>query len=216
MEYKLDMSMMFAIHDALRRDLAQIARAAGRRDGNPATRLQAALGWELFMKFLTVHHQSEDEALWPPLRDRTAGHPDQVALADALETEHAAIEPLLTAIDAAAAADPGDGRQRFGDIIDELMTKLTAHLAHEETDGLPLIDASLTPQEWQHFAKVQSGRLRGDEGRYMPWLLNGAGPQTLDAILGNFPPPLLAAYREQWEPKYAALDIWNIADEPAS
>jgi hypothetical protein len=26
--------------------------------------------------------------------------------------------------------------------------------------------------------------------------------------MGKFPPPLLAAYREQWAPRYAALDIW--------
>ena len=43
---------------------------------------------------------------------------------------------------------------------------------------------------------------------YMPWLLNGASPQTLDAVLGNFPPPLLAAYRERWAPTFAALTIW--------
>lgn len=47
---------------------------------------------------------------------------------------------------------PDYGYQRFGDIIDELAGKLTAHLAHEESDGLPLIDASLTPQDWQRRA----------------------------------------------------------------
>jgi hypothetical protein len=215
MEYKLDMGMMIAIHDALRRDLAQVARVAARRDGDAATRLRAALGWELFKKFLTAHHTSEDDALWPLLRDRAAEHPDRLALADALEAEHAVIEPLLTAIDA-AAADPDDGYQRFGVIVDDLVAKLTAHLAHEEADGLPLIDASLTPQEWRHFAQVQSGLLCGDEARYMPWLLNDASPQALDAMLGNFPPPLLAAYRGQWKPDYAALDIWNTVGEPAS
>ena len=215
MEYKLDMSMMFAMHDALRRELAQVGRVASRRDDNPATLLRAALGWELFKKFLTIHHQAEDDALWPPLRAAAAGHPDQVAVVDALEAEHAVIEPLLAAIDA-AAADPHYGHQRFGDIIDELSAQLTAHLSHEEADGLPLIDAALTPQQWQHFAQVHGGRLTGDASRYMPWLLNGASPQTLDAILGKFPAPLLTAFREQWGPRYAALDIWNAAGEPAA
>jgi hypothetical protein len=137
-----------------------------------------------------------------------------VALVDALEAEHAVIEPLLTAIDA-AAADPDYGYQRLGDITGELVTSLTGHLAHEEADGLPLIDASLTPQEWAHFAQVHSDRNRGDASVYMPWLLNGASPQILDAILGNFPPPLLAAFREQWGPAYAAMTIWD-AGEPAS
>ena len=213
MDYQLDVSMMFAMHDALRRELVQVARIASRTGDHPGQLLRAALGWELFKKFLLVHHQSEDDTLWPALRARVAGHPDRVALADALEAEHAVIEPLLTAIDA-AAADPDYGYQRFGDIIDELSAKLTAHLTHEEADGLPLIDASLTPQQWQHFAQVHSERNLPDAARYMPWLLNGASPQTLDAVLGKFPPPLLAAYREQWAPAYAALEIWPASGEP--
>jgi Hemerythrin HHE cation binding domain len=208
MEYQLDMSMMFAMHDALRRELVQVARIASRTDDHPGRRLRAALGWELFKKFLLVHHQSEDDTLWPTLRTNVAGQPDRVALADALEAEHAVIEPLLTAIDA-AAADPDYGYQRFGDIVDELATKLSAHLSHEETDGLPLIDVSLTAQEWQRFAQVHAERIAGDAPMYMPWLLNGASPQTLDAILGKFPPPLLTAFREEWGPRYGALDIWN-------
>ena len=208
MEYQLDMSMMFAMHDALRRELVQVGRIARLRDDHPGRLLRAALGWELFKKFLLVHHQSEDDTLWPTLRTNVAGQPDRVALADTLEAEHAVIEPLLTAIDA-AAADPDYGYQRLGDIVDELTTKLTAHLAHEETDGLPLIDASLTAQEWQHFAQVHTERIRGDAPMYMPWLLNGASPQMLDAILSKFPPPLLTAFREEWGPKYAGLDVWN-------
>jgi Hemerythrin HHE cation binding domain len=212
MEYKLDMGMMFAMHDALRRNLAQVGRIANARDDNPGTRLRAALGWELFKKFLLVHHQSEDDALWPPLRASVAGHPDRMALVDALEAEHGAIDPLLTAIDA-AAADPDYGYERFADIIDELAATLTAHLAHEEADGLPLIDASLTPQEWQHFARVHGQRNLPDAAMYMPWLLSEARPEVLGAILGNFPPPLLTAYREQWAPAYAGLEIWPAVGE---
>ena len=215
MDYQLDMSMMFAMHDALRRELVQVARIASRMDDQPGQLLRAALGWELFKKFLLVHHQSEDDILWPALRTNAAGQPGRLALADALEAEHAVIEPLLTAIDA-AAADPHYGYQRFGDIVDELITKLTAHLAHEENEGLPLIDASLAPQQWQHFAQVHAERISDDAPMYMPWLLNGASPERLDAILGKFPPPLLTAFREQWGPRYAALDIWNAAGRPAA
>jgi hypothetical protein len=213
MDYTLDMSMMFAMHDALRRELAQVGRIASGRDDNPGTLLRAALGWELFKKFLTVHHQTEDDVLWPPLRASVAGRPEQAALVDALEAEHGVIDPLLAAIDA-AAADPDYGYQRFGDIVDELSAKLNAHLAHEETDGLPLIDASLTPAQWQHFAQVHGERNLPDASRFMPWLLAGARPEVLDAILGKFPPPLLTAYREQWAPAYAAQTIWPAAREP--
>jgi hypothetical protein len=116
MDFGLDMSMTFAIHDALRRDLAQVGRTAARH-GGPGKMLRAALGWELFNRFLLVHHQPEDDALCPPLRARAAGRPGRVALVDALEAKHAVIGPLLEAIDA-AAADPDYGHQRFGDISD--------------------------------------------------------------------------------------------------
>ena len=210
MEFELDMSMMFAMHDALRRQLVQIARFTRRPGVNPAKLLRATLGWELFKKFLIVHHTTEDDILWPDLRGAVTGNGTRASLADELEAEHSVIEPLLAAIDA-AAADQDHGHQRFGDIVDELTVQLSAHLRHEETDGLPLIDASLTAQEWQRFAQVHTERIRGDAPTYMPWLLNGASPQMLDAILGKFPPPLLTAFREEWGPRYAALDLWNAA-----
>jgi Hemerythrin HHE cation binding domain len=212
MDVRLDMSMMLAMHDALRRELVQVGRIAARRDDHPGRRLHAALGWELFKKSLTVHHQAEDDALWPPLRARVAGQPDQVALVDALEAEHAAIGPLLAATDA-AAADPDRGDQRFGDVIDEPAGRLTAHLAHEETGGLPLIDASLTPAGWQHFAQVHTERVRGDAG--VPALAAGRRePADARRDPRQVPPPLLSAFRGRWGPSYAALAVWPAGGEP--
>lgn len=208
MDYKLDMSTMLAIHLALRRDLDRLGRIAARPDDNPARLLRAAAGWEQFKTFLVAHHTAEDQALWPALREAVAANPDQVALADALEEEHSVIEPLLASIDA-AAADPDDGHQRFGDIIDELISKLSGHLTHEETEGLALIDASLTPERWQHFAAVNADLVRPEAPNYMPWLLSEADQQTLDAVLGKFPPQMLTAFREQWAPAYAARDLWK-------
>jgi len=207
MDYKLDMSVMLAIHQALRRDLERLGRIAARPDGNPARLLQATAGWEQFKTFLVAHHTAEDRALWPALREAVAASPDQVTIADALEEEHSVIEPLLAAIDA-AATDPAAGRQ-FGDIIDELIAKLSAHLRHEETEGLALIDAFLTPAQWQHFATVNADLVRPEAPSYMPWLLSEADQQAVDAVLGKFPPQLVTAFREQWAPAYGARDVWK-------
>jgi hypothetical protein len=200
---------MLTIHAALRRDLEQVARIASRRDGTDVTRLRAALGWRQFKRFLVVHHQVEDDALWPALRATVAGHPDQLALVDALEEEHAVIDPLLQAID---AAEPGHNAASFGDVIDELVAKLGGHLAHEESDGLDLIDATLSLADWQHFGQVHGRRLISDASTYMPWLLNGADPQAVAAFLANVPPPLAAAYRDQWASDYAVLRLWDAGD----
>jgi hypothetical protein len=206
---RLDMSTMLTIHAALRRDLEQVARIAGRRDGADVTRLRAALGWQQFKKFLVVHHQVEDDALWPALRATVAGSPGQLALVDALEQEHGVIDPLLRAVDEAA------GSRSFGDIIDELVTKLGGHLAHEESDGLDLIDATLSLADWQRFGRVHGQRLVGDAPAYMPWLLDGAEPQAVAAFLANVPPALAAAYRGQWASDYAALKRWDAIDAPS-
>jgi hypothetical protein len=208
---RLDLSTMLTIHAALRRDLEQVARFAGRRDGTDAARLRAALGWQQFKKFLLVHHQVEDDALWPALRATVAGNADQLALVDALELEHAVIDPLLRAIDA-AAADLGSGSGAFGDIIDELVVRLGGHLAHEESDGLDLIDATLSLEDWQYFGQVHGRRLISDASTYMPWLLNGAEPEAVAAFLANVPAPLAAAYRGQWASDYAALKLWDADD----
>jgi hypothetical protein len=207
---RLDMSTMLTIHAALRRDLEQMARIAGRRDSTDVTRLRAALGWQQFKKFLVVHHQVEDDALWPALRATVAGHPGQLALVDALEEEHAVIDPLLRAADDADA-----GSRSFGDVIDELVMKLGGHLAHEESDGLDLIDASLSLADWQRFGRVHGERLIGDAPAYMPWLLDGASPQAVAAFLANVPPALAAAYRGQWASDYAALNRWDAIDAPS-
>ena len=211
MEYRLDMTTMFTIHDAFRRNLVEIARVA---DHDDSPRLQSQLGWELFKKFLVVHHQTEDDVVWPVLRTHMKDDPDRVAVVDELEAEHSAIEPWFIAIDAALGYQDENGSP-LADFVTELATRVTAHLAHEESDGLALIDEFLTPEEWQAFAREHGARLINDASTYVPWLLDGAGPAAVENFLSTIPPPLAAAYRDQWAPDYAALDLWDAPPEPA-
>jgi hypothetical protein len=213
MDYKLDMSVMLTFHAALRRDLEQVGRVADRRDPTAGMRLDATPGWEQFKKFLVIHHQAEDDFLWPVLLAKVTEHPDQVALVDALEAEHAVIEPLLDALDA-AAENLGDA-ERLGDLVDELLTKLAEHLDHEESEGLALIDGALDAEDWQNFGRLHGQRLLGDAPTYVPWLLEGADDETVKDFLAKIPPPLAAAYRDQWAPAYAVLSRWDRADETA-
>jgi len=164
--------------------------------------LHAVLGWELFKKFLVIHHQAEDDALWPPLRAAVADHPDRLALLDEPEAEHAVIEPLLAAIDA-AASDPDYGYQRFSDIIDELTGKLPAHLVHEEADGLPLTGASLTPRSGSTAAPSTPSGSATTVRWPCPRMLDRASPQYRDAFEQS---PRAAGDHpvRQWEPSTPA------------
>src|SRR5262249_10604612 len=119
--FKLDMTMMFTIHDAFRRELERIARVTARTDDDPARILRAALGWRMFKAYLRVHHTAEDEAVWGPMAPQLAGRPSDLALLAAMEAEHAAIDPRLNAIDA-ALADRDRGPEQLGGPVDGLAT----------------------------------------------------------------------------------------------
>jgi hypothetical protein len=205
MTYKLDMSMMFAIHDALRRELERIARVAAKPGDDPRRILAAAAGWQLFKKFLRVHHTSEDDALWPAMR--AAVTPDGMALLDAMEEEHAAIDPLLESIDA-AILDRERGAERLGGLVDALATGLTGHLKHEESEGLALIDATIGEEEWGRFGLLHRERIGGEATTYLPWLLDGKDPKVVRSVLDNMPEEIRAAYRDEWLPAYERLTLY--------
>jgi iron-sulfur cluster repair protein YtfE (RIC family) len=203
-----DMTMMYAMHDALRRELGQIARVTARTDDDPKHILRTAARWEMFKSYLHVHHTTEDDMMWPQMRKALADDSDAVALLDAMEAEHAAIDPLLAATDE-ALADRDSGPQRLGELTDALASALRGHLDLEEADGLPLIDATLTEEQWQAFGAEGGKRIAGDLWRYVPWMLEGATPEVTAAVLGRFPAPLQQAYHDQWQPAYARLMLWT-------
>ena len=95
MSFRNDMTMMFTVHDALRRELGRIAAIAARPGDDPRRVLRAAAGWELFKGYLHIHHTAEDETVWPVMAPLLAGRPADLALVAAMEAEHAAIDPLL-------------------------------------------------------------------------------------------------------------------------
>jgi hemerythrin-like domain-containing protein len=207
-DFKLDMTMMFTLHDALRRELAHLARITERTDDDPRHILRSAAGWEMFKKYLHVHHTAEDAMVWPVMQSALAGRPDDLALLDAMEAEHAAIDPLLESIDA-ALADREAGPQQLGVLIDQLRTGVSGHLAHEERDALPLIDVTLTEQQWQRFGAEHGNRIGDDARRYLPWILDNADPQRAALVLGRMPAPAQAAYRDEWLPEFSQLRRWD-------
>jgi hypothetical protein len=213
---RLDMTMMLVVHDAFRRDLGHLARAAARRPvdlDDPARHTAVLAGWEMFRTQLHLHHTGEDRRLWPRMRDHLADRPDEMAVLQAMQDEHARIDPLLAAVDG-DLADRDRGHARLGERVEALATELSGHLAHEERDALPLLDRVLPAAEWQRFAAGER-RARGIRGaaQLFPWLLDGASTEQTRAVLREFPPPLRVVYRRIWQPRYARHDHWEPATQ---
>jgi hemerythrin-like domain-containing protein len=211
-DYKHDMAMMLAFHDALRRELGHIARVTASRTDDPRHVMATAAGWQMFKNYLHVHHGCEDDVLWPALEKTLADRPDDLALLAAMEAEQGAIDPLLTAIDA-TMANPASGPERLGDLADALATTLGAHLRHEEGEGLDLIDANITDEQWQDFGQEHGQRFGEEAPRVFPWILDGLDAAKTEHILEFVPEPLRAVYRNQWLGAYQQLDRWGASAE---
>jgi hemerythrin-like domain-containing protein len=208
-----DLTIMLAAHGALRRDLERLARAAAFANlPDPGGRASVRAGWETFKRQLHLHHTAEDTVVWPALRPRLAHSDDAQSVLDAMEAEHQQIDPLLAAVDEAFArageGHRGDARA-ISDVTDALATSLTAHLAHEERDGLPLIGVALTAAEWRGagFRIVRANGLSAG-GEMFAWIADGAEPAQAAAVLGTLPPPVRLAYRAIWRPRYRRTPRW--------
>jgi iron-sulfur cluster repair protein YtfE (RIC family) len=212
-----DLTIMLAAHAAFRRDLESLARASAGDLADPARRRAVAAGWEVFKHQLHLHHSAEDDFVWPALRTRFASSENALSVLDAMEAEHAQIDPLLAAVDDAfarrgadgPASDDWPGVDRLADVVDVLTTTLTAHLVHEERDGLPLIGAGLTAAQWRGIGRAMARKNGLSNGSEMfAWMLSGASPDSVKQTLGQLPPPLRFLYRAIWAPRYAKTRRW--------
>jgi hemerythrin-like domain-containing protein len=203
----IDLTATYAMHNALRRELAHLDRMTTGADRDPR-QLPATAGWVLLKKALRAHHRAEGEVLWPALRRRLPGRPKDLVLVEATEAEHAAIESLIKTIDA-VLADPDVDRLWLGVLADALVTGVAEHLKHEECAVLPLIRRMLTAEQGAHFGRVHAQLLGPDAPLLLPWLLDGADEPTVEKLLAPLSATVRFAYAAEWAPAYNALDRWS-------
>jgi iron-sulfur cluster repair protein YtfE (RIC family) len=193
---RVDFVMMYAAHDAFKRDLTRLADAVR---GDSADTPAAAGTWDMFTQQLHVHHTTEDKSLWPLLRAAVT-QPRDAAVLDAMESEHATLDPLIESVgDALRRRD----RNELGPRLDRLTAGLTAHMRHEEDEALPIVDRCIGQAGWDRFGK-DIRRAVGISGArlYLSGVLDGAPEHVQRAVLGILPPPARVIYRRRWEPRY--------------
>lgn len=203
---KPDLTMMFVVHNAFRRDLARMRAAAAHAD-DPDTRHALRTGWETFTRYLTVHHTAEDRLLWPPMHAAFGDQHQDVKLLATMADEHTRLDPLMDQI---STVLPQGSPARLGALFDELAAALTDHLDHEEAAALPLVQQTLTAGQWQDFTDLQrrSVGIRG-AAWFFPWLLDDASRETRTAVLTLVPPPVRVLHRLIWEPRYRRRSPWR-------
>jgi hypothetical protein len=198
-EGPVDMTMMYVMHHAFRRDLARFAETVPRTPLEDRGAWQAMNArWATFSAGLHHHHQGEDAWLWPMLMEKS-GAPDRETLA-AMEAEHADIDPLLESCRdglARMTAQPtADARAALAVRLVAAKEHLARHLAHEETDTIALMQRVMTNEEWLAIdERFKEGVAPGLLLRLVPWGLHELPVEVRDRL---FALPGGTVHRVMW------------------
>jgi iron-sulfur cluster repair protein YtfE (RIC family) len=209
---------MNAAHAAFRRDLERMAAAATPANlCDPARRASILNGWTMFKGQLHIHHDAEDRILWPRLRQRLATSQAALSTLDAMDAEHARIDPLLAAVDTAftaATAGPtaGPGGTDVAAAVEELAASLSDHLSHEEREAMPMVGEALSDREWRAVVAGIHKRVKSlgvlSVADFVPWLTDGVAAPQAKKITTIVPPPVRLLHRWVWKPRYDAVSRW--------
>lgn len=173
-----DQTGMYVMHHAFRRDLDRFVAAARHTPVGDGEVWRALVDrWARFDSALHHHHVIEDTAIWPALLAHAADSPADRATLEAMEAEHEQIDPALAAVRAgldAMADHPCEDHQHALVIrLTALRQALHEHLRHEETEALPLLQRTMTPEEWEASeTAAQKGYPLRDVPFLVPWVLD--------------------------------------------
>jgi hemerythrin-like domain-containing protein len=193
-ETPADTTMMRIVHDALRRDLTRAHEVLTKPEASSREQLRAVgahLGW--MMRFLHAHHRSEDNGLYPLVRER-AGSVADIEVLDRMSRSHEAVASASEAVEATAAelaaGRSDDAVQRSAAALATLSGVLRRHLREEETEAMPIVSRTITATEWEaidrkHNLDSKSMSELGFEGH---WLLDDASDGDRATVLGLVPP----------------------------
>ncbi len=194
-EGPIRMDVMYVMHHGFRRDLAAFAEAAQVTPVGDRDAWKALAGrWDLFARVLHHHHAGEDAGVWPFLMERTDDAGREVL--EAMEAEHAEIDPLLEGAAAgfavlATRADE-DTRAALAVRLVAARESLGRHLRHEETEAIPMIQALMTPEDWHRIDEefFKSGLGLRDFAAIVPWVANGLAPEVRDQVFADAGTPM--------------------------
>lgn len=197
-----DHTGMYVMHHAFRRDLARFASGIALTPlGDVDTWSALSWRWARFTHVLHEHHHAEDEHYWPVLDAAVAtrGTGSDRAEVEAMSTEHAEIDPALAALTGAFQAmvqHPCEDHRHALEIrLAGLREVLGAHLEHEETVVLPLVQRVMSAADFAAVERaIESGYRLRDAPFLIGWVADGLPADVRERILAQNGPPFRILY----------------------
>lgn len=191
-----DTSDMIGVHRVFRSSLASAPLFVGSAAGDDDRRHLIGNYYANLLAFLEVHHDGEEELVFPLLSERA---PEQRATVElAVEQHHDVVSLLGSAKEAVGRWDDGGDEDAAAvtQALAALDQALSPHLDQEEANILPLAAQYLTAEEWGQLPGHGFGNFTGDK----VWLILGLIRENFSdaqraAMLEHMPPPA----RQMWE-----------------
>ena len=201
-----DTSDMTAVHQVFRSSFAAAPAFVASTRGDDARRSLIADYYANLLAFLEVHHEGEEQLVFPQLTERA---PDSRALVARMAAQHADVVRMLNDAKAAQASwvkHGDDAAVAAADSLVALAEALQTHLDEEEALILPLAEEHLSMEEWGALPGHGMANFSGDK----VWLILGLirenfTPAQRDDMLEHMPPPARAMWETMGESSFAAM-----------
>jgi Hemerythrin HHE cation binding domain len=189
----IDVRDMAIVHRTFRNaydESARLVRAAPTPSPARVTFLADHIDFAIAM--LHVHHEGEDELLYPKLIERV---PDQAPMTEEVEHEHQLIKTALDAASAACAAwrqgPSAETGEALAAALDQLNVVTQRHLDDEEQKVVPLAAVTLTQQEWDALGKHGVAQIpRNKRGIAFGMILDPLGEDDRGYMMRVLPAPV--------------------------
>jgi hypothetical protein len=189
----IDVRDMAIIHRTFRQaysESARLVRAAPAPSPGRVTFLADHIDFAIRM--LHVHHEGEDELLYPKLIERV---PEQAPMTEEVDHEHEQVKTALDAASAACAAwrarPSAETGEALAAALDQVNVVLQRHLDDEEQKVVPLAAVTLTQQEWDALGKHGVGQIPRDKRSIaFGMILDPLGEADRAYMKGFLPPPV--------------------------
>lgn len=193
----IDVRDMAIVHQAFRRAYDEAARLVRANPAPPPERVTfLADHIDFSIKMLHIHHEGEDDLLYPKLIERV---PEQAPMTKEVDHEHQLISTALDATSAACKAwrsqpSPATG-EALAATLDELNVVTQRHLDDEEHKIVPLAALTLTQEEWDALGKHGLGEIPRDKrGIAFGMLVEPLNDADRAFMKRNLPAPLRVLY----------------------
>ncbi len=206
-EYSTNTNDMRAVHGALQSSLGSAEGLVTGAGNDPAAVATVSSFFDNVIEFLRIHHQGEDELIYPVLEARC---PEHLEVISRVEGQHSLLDqPIASSRSAIDSWRSDPGPAAAGGLIDALSIvgdMLGPHLVDEEEHILPLATAYMSPEEWAELTGHSLRLFTGDK----PWLALGLVREGLNEdqrsqMLAGMPVHLQELWAEEWEPAFTGF-----------